>query len=160
MTESGIDYRITAACRKIRYLQVHKRCEISGKLVLEEGSELSRPHMHHYFFGPGTPWELRHNPAYFVCLCNEAHEVSVDAPHNDKPAFRRKYLLRLEKYNKPRWYVLKAAEGHLKRGEIPTRMPSKDEKKALLKQLKSELGRVEDESWMDEEACQVPINKF
>ncbi|KKN77618.1 hypothetical protein LCGC14_0358930 [marine sediment metagenome] len=152
--ESGIDYRITRECKRIRYLQAQMRCEICDEPVNEQGSDITRPHMHHYFFG-AVPWELRHNPAYFVCLCYKCHKVNVDAPHENNHDFRRRYHLKLERVNRPRLFVLKAAEGHHKRGEISNRQPSKDEKKALLRQLKRESKLLDDTTIFDLECQQT-----
>ncbi len=154
MAESGIDYRITRECKKIRYLRAQMRCEICDEQVNEQGSDITRPHMHHYFFG-AVPWELRHNPAYFVCLCLKCHEVNLNAPHKDTHAFRRQYLLKLKRVNLPRWYVLTAAEDHHKRGEISNRQPSMDEKKSLLRQLKMESKRLDDTTIFDLECQQT-----
>jgi len=158
LTETGIDYKITFICRQIRYLEAKKCCELCGRYVSEQGSELSRPHLHHYFFEPGIPWDFRHNPAFMVCTCLECHEVNIDAPHKDSHAFRRKYHVILEKYNLPRLYVLRAAEEHLKEyksGILPITTPTREAKKKLLNQLRLELKRVEEETFYDVEACQV-----
>lgn len=159
MTETGIDYQITFLCRQIRYLQAKKRCEICDEYVGEQGSELSRPHMHHYFDEAGVPWEFRHNPAFFVCLDRKHHKIEMDSPHKDKHDFRRKYLLKLKRINLPRWYVLKAAEERLERytkGLIVITNPPPEHKKMILTQLRRELKRVEDDYETEIVVCQVP----
>ncbi len=159
MPETGIDGRITSLCRKIRYLEADMRCEITGKPLNEQGSEISRPHMHHFFFGPGIPWLLRHNPDYLVCLSYSAHQVNIDCPHKDNYAFRRKYFLKLQRDDELQLVALKAEEERFKqykKGTILITTPTPDQKKKLLTQLKLRLNFVTETSWMDIEACQVP----
>lgn len=158
MTESGIDYEITFLCRQIHFLQAGRRCELCNDPVYEQGSELSRPHMHHYFFGPGIPWWFRHNPAYFVCLDHKCHQVNIDAPHKDNHAFRRRFLIKIRRVNPINWFTLKEAEADLRDVKVGLKIvtgPTIDQKKKLLRQLRAELKQTESTAWMDPEACQI-----
>lgn len=135
MARSSKENQCELLCKEIARLRAGGRCEMTGEPTNET---------HHVFYGSATPWQLRYNPTYFLCLAGGPHRLDKKSPHVDNEAFLK--ILRTDS----RFRGIDHIEKILEAVDDPPAADIKPDWNILHRALKEECRRWESMAWMDD----------